>query len=176
MEGHSPTTADDRSIAAFLCRHPTTPSIEDADRPSSRDVKQDTALRALVGLRKLGKAVTDDAVATFDAEPKLVALFCRWAARDALKQQLGRGKQPRPRMARDWNEAIPDPRQEASLEAIEDDYAGEVRRLHDEGIAGLSLEQTRRVLGLMRQIQAVKDHGTTRLPAALRQRLCRLRR
>jgi hypothetical protein len=176
METHNPTKKAYRSIGAFLCHHPTAPPFEDVDRPSPLDVKQEAALRAVIALRKLGKEIADDAVAAFDAEPKLVALTYRWATRDAHKRQLGRGREPRPQMAREWDEAIHDPLQEASLEAIEDDFAGEVRRLHDAGIAGLSLEQTRRLLGLMRHIQEAKDHGTIRLPSALRQWLCRLRR
>lgn len=165
-----------RSVGAFLCIHPRGAPVEDIDRPSPLDVKQQAALRAVIALRKLGKEVSDDAIVAFDAEPKLVALAYRWAARDALKRHLGRGKDPRPALERDRNEVIPDRGQEEALAAVEDDAAAELQRLYDCGIEGLTLDQTRRVLALMRHIQELKDGGATQLPVALRQRLSRLRR
>jgi hypothetical protein len=151
MGVHNPTKKVYGSIGAFLCHHPTAPPVEDVDRPSPLDVKQEAALRAVIALRKLGRETADDAVAAFDAEPKLVALTYRWAARDALKRQL-------------------------DLEAIETDAVGELRRLAEEGIPGLSRDQTRRVLTAMVHVQDLKEQGIVRLPAAIRQQLCRLRR
>ena len=130
----------------------------------------------MIALRKLGKEIADDAVAAFDAEPKLVALAYRWAACDALKQHLGHGQQPRPRMVRDRCELHQDPTQEADLEAVEQNISGELRRLGEEGIPDLSLEQTHRVIEVMRLVQELKERGETRPSPAIRQRLSRLRK
>jgi hypothetical protein len=74
------------------------------------------------------------------------------------------------------NEPLVDPTQGADLEAIETDAVGELRRLAEEGIPGLSRDQTRRVLTAMVHVQDLKEQGIVRLPAAIRQQLCRLRR
>lgn len=92
----------ERSIGAFLCDHPVLPPIEDVSRPDPRDIKQDAAIRTLVGLRKLGKDVGDDPVAAFNADPGIAVRAYQWAHRDALRKQLGRGAQPRPKPQR-WS-------------------------------------------------------------------------
>lgn|GEM_PF-2526039 len=163
-----------RSIGEFLCIHPSEPPIENVDWPSSLDIKQDAALRAVIGLRRLGKRVTMDAVASFDAEPKLVAMTYRWARQDAIRRQLGRA-QTHPVTVREMSETLVDASQEALCEEIESDFAGELRRLSEQGIDGLTRAQTVRVLMTMRQIQALKEAGTSPLPVALRKQVSRLR-
>lgn len=175
-----------RTIGEFLCHHSSETPFENVDVPSSRDIRQDAALRAVLGLRKLGKSVSHDAVAAFDAEPKIAAQAYRWARNDALRKHLGRGKQPRPGVQRripgddgatgDIAERIADPAQRTTLEAVEDDYSGKLRRLWDTGIEGLTLSQSRQAIWLMWQIQRIKDRGAGRVPDKLRQQVSRLRR
>lgn len=188
-----------QSIGEFLCIHPRIDPVELMDRPSPLDVKQEAAIGAVVGLRKLGKdAPCDELVATFDAEPRIAAQAYRWAYHDALRKQLGRGKQPRltvvrssqltggdrydppgspdGRTNRDPIDALRDPTQEEALTAVEDDHAGELQRLWDEGIEGLTVDQTRRVVRLMRHVQQMKVQGITRIPDDIRQQLSRLRK
>jgi hypothetical protein len=150
--------------------------MENIDWPASLDVKQEAALRAFVGLRRLGKEVAADIVKSFNAEPKLTAVAYRWAYQDACRRHLGRGKQPCPRLRRDWNEPIPDPMQEADLEAVEGNAASEINWLYDHGIEGLSIDQTRRVLRTMQRAQEAKERGAGRISASLRQQICRLRK
>lgn len=69
-----------------------------------------------------------------------------------------------------------DPASERQLEAVEDDFPGELQRLWSHGIEGLTLEQTRRVLHLMRRVQLMKDQGQKRVPGNVRQQLSRFRR
>lgn len=162
-----------RSIGEFLCVHPPGPPIENVDWPSSLDIRQDAALRALIALRKLGKEVSVDAVASFDAEPKLVAMIYRWARQDALKRQAGRGASDRPTIVRELSEAIPDPRSEIAIDAADEWAASD---LCEQRIPGLTYAQSTRVLVTMREIQESKDAGISPIPAILRSRACRLRR
>jgi hypothetical protein len=165
-----------QTIGELLCAHSSESRVEYADRPSPLDIRQDAALRAVVALRKLGKEADLDAIACFDADPKLVATCYQWAKYDALKRQLGRGAGGRPTATHDGLDTLHDPRQEAILDEIDADAAAEIRRLSEEGIPGLTLDQTHRVLTVMRQVQDLKASERTPLPAALRQTICRLRR
>jgi len=132
-----------RSIGDFLCTHGSGPPSEDIDRPALADIKQDAALRAVVGLRRLGKPVTADAVASFDAEPRLVALTYRWTRHDALRRHLGRGSQGRPAMVRELVDDLQDLAQAEAIELVESDHAEELRRLSARGIDGLTLDRGR---------------------------------
>jgi len=189
-----------RSIGQFLCLPPTTPPYEDVDQLPFDDIRQDAALRAWLALVKLGKDIPGDPVAAFDAEPYLAARAYRWAYNDALKHRLGRTPRPprRPRdpattpsratlarplaaillsnLAAHRLATLRDAAQEAALAAIEDDAPGEVDRLWQEGIPGLTLTQSRRVISLMSRIQQMKEEGTTHVPANLRQQLRVLRK
>lgn len=164
-----------RSIGDFLCVRGSGPPVENVDRPAPADVKQDAALRAVVGLRRLGKAVTADAAASFDAEPGMVALAYRWARQDAVRRHFGRSAQTclRPIYERDTD--VSDDRQEDAIEAVETDHAAEVRRLLQQGIPGLSLHQTARVFAVMWEVQELKDRGVPSTPDALRKTVSRLR-
>jgi len=191
-----------RSIGQFLCHQPATPPHDDVDDLSLPDLKQDAALRALLALRALGKPITDDAVATFDAEPRLIALAYRWAYHDAVRKHLGRGtrrlvstdphrRQPPGRRplsldallaaaARaDAEDIDPDPadlRQLNRLLFVEVDAATELFRLWTDGIDGLTLTQTQRLIGLLILVERLKRGGTNRVPDDIRQRLRLLRR
>ena len=70
---------------------------------------------------------------------------------------------------------FPDPAQQEELEALAADYAGEVARLRDEGIPGLTLDESCLVISQMQEAQRLKDAGARRLPSHLRQRIRRLR-
>lgn len=179
----------ERSIGAFLCDHPVLPPIEDVSRPDPRDIKQDAAIRALIGLRKLGKDIGDDLMAAFNADPGIAIRAYQWAHRDALRKQFGRGLRSHAKLVRQSpiksdngptnHEAcalLPDLDSQLQFEAIEDDFLGELRWLWNHGIEGLTLEQTRRVLHLMRHVQLMKDQGQKRVPDNVRQQLSRLRR
>lgn len=172
MPSHPVPPPARRSVGEFLCRHPSAPPFEDIDQLPILDIKQDAALRAILALRQLGKPVTDDAVATFDAEPTLVLRAYRFAYLDALKTLRARGQHPRA-SAQFLLAAVPDPAQHAQLAALEDDHPTELRRLRHHGIPGLTRQQTRRVIHAMLAAQRAKDRGG--VPHALRQRLHRLR-
>ena len=169
-----------RSVGAFLCVHSTTPPVEDIDRPSLLDIKQDAALGAWLSLRRLGKDTGPDPVAAFDAEPRLAWLAYRWAYQEAQRRRRGYGQRPRPVFARLWLDTPRDdpldPAQEATLDALVDDHAAEIMHLWHDGIPGLTRDQTRRVLRLMRLVQVLKAHGVARVPDPIRKRLWKLRR
>jgi hypothetical protein len=163
-----------QTIGAFLCIHPSAPPVERVEFTSPADIKQEAALRAVVALRKHRKAIAEDAVASFDAEPALVMMVYRWVRQDAIKRQLGRGATAHPTVVREVSDALPDPGQQAVLAEIE--AADELRCLAARGIPGLSRSQATRVLELMRQVQAIKEADAGPIPAVLRQQVARLRR
>src|SRR5918994_3484018 len=90
----SPVLADrpfSSSLGHYLCVHRPGLPFEDIDQVSVADLKPDGCLRAIVALRRAGKPVGPDPVAAFDAEERLVRRAYQFAARDALRQQLGCG-------------------------------------------------------------------------------------
>ena len=186
------------SVGAFLCRHPTTPPYDNLDHVPLADVKQEAALNALVAFRRLGLPVTDDAVASFDAQPRLAALAYRRALIDSIRRHRGRGTlDPRAPRRRDLTAArlsldvliaranrlgldptglLFDTISQCDLEAVEDDSAAHLWRLWHEGIAGITVDQTRRAIALLLQAQRAKTPAGAPLSDAVRQRLRHLRR
>jgi hypothetical protein len=162
-------------IGVFLCDYPLREPFEFVDMPNEREIRQDAALRALVALRKLNLLASDDPVTAFNAQPRIVALSYRWARIDAVRAHLGRGKQTRPVQLRELPELLADSEQEVMLSAVESDATAEIRRYEEFGLPSLTLEQTRRVFTLMRQVQNIKAHQNP-IPDALRKQLSRLRK
>ena len=195
--GAPPATRPARSIGAFLCLHPTTPPHENLDHVPLADVKQDAALNALIAFRRLGLPVTDDPIASFDAEPGLATLAYKRALIDAIRRHRGRGTlDPRAPRRRDLaaarlsldvlvaraNRSGLDPTgllfdtvAQHDLETVEDDAVALLWRLWHEGIDGIPLPQTRRVLLILLQIHRLKTQSPAPLSGAVRLRLHRLR-
>ena len=185
------------TVGSVLCRTRLEPPVDDVDRLSLDDIRQEAALRLVQVFQREGKSFGQDVARAFDDEAGLAMQAYQWAYRDALRRKLGRATsadamRPRPAtvslsrpslgsggsdgIGLTLAEVLEDPGQHDQLAGIDRDSVGELHRLWDTGIEGLSIAQTRRVLTLMWQTQDLKERGVKRVPDVLRQQIHRLRR
>jgi hypothetical protein len=172
-----------RTLGEFLCLPSTNPPVVDIDRLPWQDIKQDACLRAIVALKRAGKPIGPDPIAAFDAEPRIVMTAYRRAYYDALRQHLGRGKDAH---GARWSrlvsldhgfEEIADPTHEEAFDAILRRVSAATRLLVmiQRGHGGVSKEQLRKILLLLRRVQRLRESDTFIVPGRLRAAVSRLR-
>lgn len=175
-----------RTIGEFLCTPQRDRTVDRADGLSLADIKQDAALRTLRALHTLNKPIPADGIAAMNSEPALATHAFVLARHDALRKELGRGRTQRPRLVRsrfnlegdalDRLGSVPDPSQSTALEAVEADAPHRLNALWSDGVPGVALDDVRRAIRVLQEIQMGKATGVERTPDRLRQQLHRLRR
>jgi hypothetical protein len=184
LQAH-PTNLQSRSLGTFLCKQPWTEKTERGDSLCPSDIKQDALVRFLNAQQAQANSKDPfDLISAIDANPGLAATAYRWARYDALRRELGRGKNRRSKSyfqqsgadAEHLEPEVMDLAQEDEFLLVEADSKTEIEHLWVDGVEGVPLTDLRQAIRTLITVQELKAAGVARVPDHLRKQLSRLRK